>query len=119
VANGVTISYGDVVKLTNGEFSLCASGETPFGVCKTRGDSVGNAAGTVLIEAILAHGVLWEADQGALTDAATQPGDTLDINATSDGLAASNNIDFKVYDVDRTANTVTGFFGTNQTGFPF
>jgi hypothetical protein len=110
VANGVTISYGDCVRLTDGEFTLAATNEVVFGVSCTTGDVVGNAAGTTTVQAIMAYGVLWEADQGALTDAATDPGSLVDINATSDGVTTAANNDFRIWEVDRTANVVYGTF---------
>ena len=110
VANGVTISNGDVVRLVNGRFQLCATNEEVFGVSCTVDDVTGNAAGTTTIQAIMAYGVLWEAEQGALTDATTQPGDLVDINATSDGIAAVVNSDFRIWQVDRQRNRVYGTF---------
>jgi hypothetical protein len=110
VANGVTISNGDCVRLTNGRFTLAATNEEVFGVSCTTDDVTGNAAGDHTIQAIMAFGVLWEADQGALSDAATQPGDLVDINATSDGITTAANNDFRIWEVDRTRNVVYGTF---------
>lgn len=110
VANGVTISNGDCVRLTNGRFTLAATNEVVFGVSCTVDDVVGNAAGTTTIQAIMAYGVLWEADQGALLDVNTQPGDLVDINATSDGVTTAANNDFRIWEVDRNRNVVYGTF---------
>jgi hypothetical protein len=110
VANGVTISNGDAVRLVNGRFQLCLTNETVFGVSCTVDDVTGNAAGTTTIQAIMAYGVLWEADQGALTDAVTQPGDMVDINGTSDGVTTVTNSDFRIWQVDRQRNKVYGTF---------
>jgi hypothetical protein len=118
VANGVTISEGDVVKLANDRVSLCATNELAFGVCNTFGSHIGNAAGTVRVQLILVEHALFETAQGALSDAATQPGDTVDINATSDGVTTSSNVDFKIFSVDRENHLVRGSF-KNTTGFPF
>jgi hypothetical protein len=118
VANGVTISEGDVVKLANDRVSLCATNELAFGVCNTFGSTVGNAAGTTYVQVILVDSMLFETAQGALSDAATQPGDTLDINATSDGVTTSSNVDFKIFSVNREKSLVRGAF-KNTTGFPF
>lgn len=118
VANGVTISEGDVCKLSADRLSLCASGELAFGVCNDFGSHVGDAAGTVEVQVILVEGALFETAQGLLTDANSQPNDTVDINATSDGITTSSNVDFKIFSVDRDNNLVRGAF-KNTTGFPF
>lgn len=110
VANGVTISQGDAVLLENGRFRLALTNETVFGIACNVDDVTGNAAGTEQIQAIMVYGVLWEAEQGALTDAATQPGDLVDINATSDGIAAAANNDFRIWEVDRAKGVVYGTF---------
>jgi hypothetical protein len=110
VASGVTISEGDVVKLENGRFDLCATNQVAFGVSRTHGSVTGNVGGTTFVEATMVFGTLWEAEQGALSDAATQPGDRVDINGTSDGLTTAANYDFRIWEVDRPAGLLYGSF---------
>lgn len=110
VASGITISEGDVVKVANDRFDLCATNQVVFGVSKTKGSVVGNAGGTTEVEVILAHNGIFEVAQGALSDANTQVGDTVDINATSDGVTTDSNHDFKIYEVDRDKNLLYGMF---------
>jgi hypothetical protein len=110
VANGVTISEGQAVILVNGRFDLCLTTNHAWGICLTFGSTTGNALGDHVIQAVAAHEALFVTDQGALTDAETQPGDTVDINATSDGITTDANHDFTVYEVDRGSHKIRGFF---------
>jgi hypothetical protein len=121
VTNAIAVTLGDVVRLTDGRFNLCATNEVPFGVSMTPGTVTGNAAGTEVIQVVLAFGCAFEVPQGAvLSDANSQPGDTADINATSDGITTSTNADFKIWEVDREKNLVYGFFSMGNTAvFPF
>lgn len=120
VASSVAVSEGDVLKLVNGRWDLCATNEVPAAVCRTHGTVTGNAAGTVEAEGVLVYGCLFEVGQGAISDANSQPGDTLDINATSDGITTSSNVDVKVYEVDREKNLLYVMFSIgNGAVFPF
>ncbi len=107
VANGVTVSRGDMLKLVNGRVDLAASNDTGIvGVSLTKTDTVGVVLATAIVEVSMDPGAIFRADQGALLDANLQPGDFLDINATSDGLAAASNNDLIVYDHDTVDNIV-------------
>jgi hypothetical protein len=107
VANGQTVSQDDLLQLANGRVQRMATGSTTVvGSCKTFGDSVGNAAGTVLVEVWTDPGAVYKVAQGAIADGACQPGDTLDVNGTADGLAVAANNDLRVYDHDAQHNWV-------------
>ena len=107
VANGVTVSKGDYLKLVNGAVDLFATGNTTgLGISMTEDDVVGNAGQTNKVKVLCTPGAIFETAQGALNDNAVQPGDYVDINATSDGITTDSNHDFIVWEHDAVANTV-------------
>jgi hypothetical protein len=107
VENGQTVQYGDLVQLANGVVRAAASaGTTWVGLCVTQGASVGDALGTVTVKVQIDHSAVYAVGQGALADAAVQPGDLVDINAGGDALATAANNDFRVFHHDAVANIV-------------
>jgi hypothetical protein len=119
VVSGLAITFGDVLRIVNGEWDLCATNEIPAGVSMTPGTVTGTADNSVTVQGVLTYGCIFEVPQGVNTDANTQVGDTLDINATSDGVTTTSNADFKVYAHDRDKNLLYGFFSIgNGAVFP-
>ena len=107
VKDGVTITEGDLCALVNGRVRLAVTTDTNIiGVCQTRGDSVGVTLATVIVVVTMDPGAIFRVPQELLADDTVQPGDFLDINGTSDGLAASSNNDLIVYAHDDVGNFV-------------
>lgn len=101
VANAVLVSRGDLLVLVNGRVDLAVTtNATIVGISLTKADTLGVVLATAIVEVSMDPGAIFRTPQLALLDANLQPGDFLDINATSDGIAAAANNDLIVIDHD-------------------
>ena len=112
--SGVAFSDGDVVRIEDGRYDLCASGESAYGVLSMPEDRTGNAGGTIKGHAIvLAPGMLFQVAQTG-TDGNTDPGSRLDLNATSDGVTTDSNHDVTVVRQDTVKDLLVVSFNNRQ-----
>jgi hypothetical protein len=103
VENGQTVVHGQVVRVSpgGGATRRAISGTAVLGISNTRDDVTGDGTDDQYVEVIIATPrARFEVAQGALLDAAVQPGDNVDIALNALDLAADANHDAVVWQHD-------------------